>query len=800
MEDAIADSKCPKCPGTTTAQYVNGRDILACDRCNYKIVTGVDPEEERVQEPAPLNYADTSEGFDPGDGCFAEMTRESPLCEFVHEKIIKRSEPRYSNEKLEDVIGNATLRETIAEKIPRLYEYQAEVFRRVTDGQNVVITAPTSSGKTEAFVFPILDRIMSNPNPGKVSALFVYPTRALAEDQLRNISAYTGPTGTTMQKIDGSVYTPARHKILSNPPDILATNFDLLAYHLPRRREESGISRKLVEALSEVKVVVIDEAHTCSGFYGANVRWLLKRLQRMRPGLQFVASSATLDDPEGFCNRLFPVEMAHVNGTGIRGETRLQLLKPATTERALMIDLARAYGTRDLQVLAFTISRNDSELLALDGSNKEMEIEVHKSGMSPAYRMYVEEGLRNDRISAVACTPTLELGINIGNISAVVSTYTPHNRLMQRIGRAGRRGQESYGYMILDEEDAITKYYIDNPRKYFTDKDHHVITFDNPLVDEKQLLCMAEDGDLTYAEQAEHAETADRLEAKGLMNDGSCTDSGRWAVRTWTIRDIGDKVELLDDGYSVGEIEMPVAFTLLYPGAILVHQKTTYRVKKLARDHGGMRAVLAKEDTPNQTIPYVVYDVIPQKTLRQKDYMDTIMEYCHVRIENSIVAYTEKPRNGGQGKSYTLRPAENMTIDTLGIIITFNDLSKMFKDASEHKGPSLHAVGHLLVHAARMIIGAEIGEIDGMDIPNKDALLLYDNSMKGGNGMSGAIYEKMQLVADRALEIVSRCKCDESPGCPLCTYLLGCNQRNEHLSKKGAKVILETLAPTKTRP
>ena len=153
---------------------------------------------------------------------------------------------------------------------------------------NVVITAPTASGKTQAFLFPILDKIISNPNPGKVSALFIYPTKALAGDQQSNIENFAEKCGVTIQRLDGDSRgnSQYRKKIVSNPPNILATNFDMISWHFSRKNKNE-FSAMFVKALSNLKIVVVDEAHSCTGFYGSNILWILKRIQRINPNIQF---------------------------------------------------------------------------------------------------------------------------------------------------------------------------------------------------------------------------------------------------------------------------------------------------------------------------------------------------------------------------------------------------------------------------------------------------------------------------------------------------------------------------------
>ena len=805
---------CPKCNNTLHEQYINGNEILLCLKCKYKKTLNTEPQQKEIV--APNNYGKskifeeieqpivrpTSE-YDEID--FAEMTRKSPKCDVIYEKIYSKQIPEHSEKKLSEIIENKILLDVIKSKIDQLYRFQADAIEQIKDGNDVVITAPTASGKTQAFLFPIMDNIISNPNPGKISALFIYPTKALAGDQQSNIQKFAEECNVTIERLDGDSRqnTAYRKHVLSNPPDILATNFDMISWHLSRK-DKGGISAMFAKALSNIQIVVVDETHQCTGFYGSNVSWILKRLQRINPELQFVASSATLDNPQDFCSKLFPNPMKHIDGVGNRGEIKLQFLKPRIKYLDLMIDITRQFGLRNHQVLAFNKSRLDAELLAIDGSDSRLNIEIHRSGLNPERRKMVESALRSNSIKAVSCTPTLELGINIGHLDGVVSAFTTPNRLIQRIGRAGRCGQNAFAYMILDELNPISKYYLNKPEEYFKDKKYHLTNFDNPLVDEKQILLMAKDKSLHKTELKNHSKLISKLLAEGkLCKKGDffyCTNFGWKQVESWSIRDIGYSVLLHDDYRKLGEIEMPLAFEWLYPGAIYFHDKKTYRCKKFYKEPEP-KALLDLIKTQNITYPIKSKTAKIEEIFSEKLCQSIKVMYNSVHINQCIYGYMEKNRKGSLEKSqqHKVEPPQYLDVNTLGVLLKFEgfgtfDSSVIMKEAfHEESNPSLHAVKHLLIHAAKMIIGAENSEVDGMIDSLSGVILLYDNSMNAGNGISKAIYEKLSLILRRALEIVEQCSCKDAEGCPLCTHWDGCSQLNHELSKEGAKKLLGSI-------
>jgi len=811
---ALVLQTCPKCNNELDEQYVNGNELLTCSKCKFKQILNTEPQIEVPILPNNYNKSKIFEGdtiplitspvseYDEID--FADMTRESTKCDVVYEKTYPKLFPKYSEKKLSEIVENKILESAIKSEVDNLYSFQADAFEQIKGGKDIVITAPTASGKTQAFLLPIIDKILSNPNPGKISALFIYPTKALAGDQQNNIQNFTEKCGVTIQRLDGdsAQNLEYRDQILSHPPNILATNFDFISWHLSRKNK-SRISAMFAKAISNLQIVVVDETHQCTGFYGSNVSWILKRLQRVNPKLQFVASSATLDNPQDFCSNLFPNSMEHVDGAGKRGEIQLQFLKPRINYLDLMTDITRQFGLRNHQVLAFNKSRRDAELLAIDGSDSKLNIEVHRSGMNPQRRKLVEIALRENKIKAVSCTPTLELGINIGHIDGVVSAFTTPGRLTQRIGRAGRRGQDAYAYMILDDKNPISKYYLSNPEEYFKDKKYHSVNFDNPLVDENQILLMAKDKPLHKDELGDHLSLIEKLVSEEKLRKSGdffqCSALGWSQIESWSIRDMGNSASLHDGSRKFGEIEMPLAFEWLYPGAIYFHDKKTYRVRDF---HNGpyAKATLDLIKTHNITYPIKSKSADVKKILSEKLYNSVKVMYNSVHITQCIYKYMEKNRKGSFEKSqqYPVEPRQYSNVDTLGVLLKFEgygtttSLTTM-KESFGESDASLHAIKHLLIHAAKMIIGAENSEIDGMVDSIQGTILLYDNSMNGGNGLSKAIYEKLSLILNRALEIVDQCNCKDAKGCPMCTHWEGCSQLNHGLSKEGAKNLLQSI-------
>jgi len=786
-----------------------------------------------------------------------EMWENKDDWKIIKEKIYDKKTAKFSEKSIEDIVKDQLLVNSIKKNnLKKLYLYQEQVFNEIESGKNVVITAQTASGKTQAFLFPVMKKILhgivdkylehGNSNP-KISALFVYPTKALASDQKENITKFLEPCGLSIDKIDGSVKDQEYRKqvLSSKKPNILATNFDFISWHLARS-DRNPISKLAANAFKNVDVMVVDETHVCKGFFGANIHWVLKRLQRFNKNLKFIASSATLDDPDDFCKKLFPVPMTHISGEGERGKITLQIVVPKHGVRHFMIGLTRRIAQDERQVLAFNKSRKDAELLAIDGSDKGVEIRVHKAGLPSSTRSAIEIAFREKKLLAISCTPTLELGVNIGSIDCVISSYTKLNQLIQRIGRAGRKGQDAYGWLVLDEYDAISSYYINNIDNYFDDQTKtQKINYHNPLVLENQILLMASDRPITEQEVEEYdAELYQTDEKKNsfsnvikvLMKRGYltksndtyyCSTPGWDKASSIGIRDIGNQVKIKEvvDGKEkyLGEVEIPMAYDWLHKGAIYFHNKMTFRSIKFEKHSKYSKALLERIYENNETLPIKTksarnvedYKIIESTYIPRRAGLDSYpndikIKYSKIFVTQQIHSYHLKKRGAkqlvmnvvedpGEEGIHELKPPLFYDYTTFGIILDFNnkkesnELQEIFREPTSFVGEgaeTLHAVGHLLVYAAKMIVSAESSDIDGVVDPVNNTIVLFDNSMNGGNGVSSLIFHNIERIFERAYEIVDQCKCEYSDGCPKCTKMDGCNKYNIGLEKETAKGFL----------
>ncbi|TFH01051.1 MAG: DEAD/DEAH box helicase, partial [Nitrosopumilus sp.] len=348
-------------------------------------------------------------------------------------KILKHPEPKMGCKVSEMGLDDGITKYLKKSNINQFYKFQEEAINEIIFGENVIIEAPTASGKTEAFVIPVIQKIQNTAESGNVFAVFVYPTKALARDQYPKIQNLAEKIGVTVNVFDGDTNQTERRDILENPPHILVTNFDVIHYHLWHQTKFSSL-------LNTVKILVVDEAHVYSGIFGSNVHYIIKRLKRICSSkIQFIAASATLEDAKEFCEKLFDAKMKIIHGSGKKGQTDFVMLFPSLrTQRSLMVDLTKKLTEKNHKTMVFSNSHLNSELLAIQAKKQKVNIKVHRAGLMANYRKSVEKEFKGDLLQAISCTPTLELGIDVGNVDGVISSTIPVNRLIQRIGRAAR--------------------------------------------------------------------------------------------------------------------------------------------------------------------------------------------------------------------------------------------------------------------------------------------------------------------------------------------------------------------------
>lgn len=678
--------------------------------------------------------------------------------------------------------------------IDRLYRFQEEAITRIMSGQSIVIEAPTASGKTEAFAVPVIQ--MASEAPAGVHTVFVYPTKALARDQIQKIREITQLIGIGAEVFDGDTPQETRQKIMKNPPRIIVTNFDVLHYHMWRRT-------RFALLLASTRILVVDEAHVYSGIFGSNVHYIVKRFKRIcKKGLQVVAASATLENSEDFCSQLFGEGMRVVRGTGRRGGIDFAMLFPSLMpQKSLMVEITKKMTRKSHKTMIFNNSHLNAELLAIQARRQKIDIMVHRAGLMTGYRTAVEGRFRDGRLQAISCTPTLELGIDIGDVDCIVSSVVPVNRLIQRIGRSARKGQRGYAFLVLGN-DPISQYYRNHSGDYFEDIERIYVDPANPIIEEFQVLAMACDMPISPDDEVkEHREAIRRHVMRGnlkVLGDKVYPVQARVRqLGQYSIRGIGESVDILLDGRKVGERSLPVALGELHKDAIYLLAGVKYRVCEF--DISSRRARLERipHDHPYHTRALMEEWPTIKAVFEKRNVYGIEVAFCRLHIKKTVHGYV-RVRFGedvGQGEKFSLDEPIEYDFVTKGIIFHApRPVKAAVADADAERSEYVeasgyHATEHVIIEGSNMITGGVSQDLGGIALGISGLIIVYDGAV-GGSGASKTLYDRFEKVLKRGFAILEECPCKAESGCPRCTFSYRCGNNNEYLHKNSSLEIL----------
>lgn len=675
-----------------------------------------------------------------------------------------------------------------ARGVERLYRFQAEAIERIRRGENVFIVAGTGTGKTEAFLIPLLEEA-ARRGPGEVAGIVIYPTKALARDQVERINSYaSGRFGLRAAVYDGDTPQDERRRIFEYPPAVLVTNPDMIHFSLRR-------SDRFKQLISTARMLVLDDAHVYGGVFGAHVHMILRRLRRfLREKPQFIASSATVGNPRDFGEKLFsePVEVVQAGPTRRARVYHVMLSPRERGKMAETLRLLKLLSREGLRTVVFADSHRAVELLSIEARRHGLRVRVHRAGLLPSERRRIEEALKRGELDAVAATPTLELGIDIGALDAVIMYGLPptFSKYLQRAGRVGRRGGEAYVFTVLGN-DPISAYYERHPREYFSQPPDPVyLDTRNEEVARIHLVAMAQDAPYRPETLDPFARRVlDSLLSEGLVRiRGGYVHPTRAGLRFLrereNIRGVGEMVEIrVAGGRRIGFRERPQAIKELFPGAIYLHGGRPY----LSLGIKGKQAVvkpLPHKAPPVTTKP--LYYTVPEdeEVLEERTVYGVKVEYLELRITDVVYGYVVKSFPGGETLRQQLLEEElSYGFRTKGILLYYAPRPQWSETGNAE---AFHAVEHVLISAGEMVTGAAPTDMGGISFPSGH-IYIYD-AFPGGSGVTKLLYERLEEAVQKAYDIVSRCTCED--GCPRCVFSPYCGNNNQLLSRRKAAAVL----------
>jgi DEAD/DEAH box helicase domain-containing protein len=737
-----------------------------------------------------------------------EQTLRSQQDYIVDFQVIEEPPPELGSRIDEVPVDEAIIEVLKAKKINHLYKFQEEAIKQILEGKDVVISAPTASGKTEAFCIPLLQEVAAKKgsrlaplpsNEGTISAIFVYPTKALSRDQLPKIDELAKPLNLRVAVLDGDSPEKERRAVLESPPDIVITNFDVLHYHMMHKTKFSRIVRT-------AKFLVADEAHVYTGIFGANVHYIIARLERLTESkLQIVAASATLPNAAEFCQTLFGRQMQVIKGRGRRGRIYLAIIFPSLRSyRSLMLDLLRQTTNRKHKTIVFANSHLSSELVAFYGARQGINIRVHRAGLTSALRKEIEQEFKAGQLIAISVTPTLELGIDIGSVDAIISNIVPINRLFQRVGRAARRGQQGYAFLALGN-DPISQYYKMHPADYMGDHELAYTDPSNPFVLEYQVLAMACDKPLLMSESKQIWGVLQKLVSKGIVKvvRDRFVPNLKEALKMldeYSIRGIGTSVDIKFNNKIIGERALPQALEELHQHAVYFLGGRRYKVQEIHFEQNSQpyaELLPIPSDYPYYT--KALTDDWPSilEIYEKKTVFGVEVAYCALNIQKRVLGYVniEIGQEVAQGKKVMLDKPLEYEFVTKGFVFRAPRPSYILREAKDEQYVEMsgfHASEHVIIEGSAMITGGASQDLGGISLGSSGLIFVYDGSI-GGNGASRVLYERLHIAFGRSLRILSECSCMSETGCPRCTYSYRCGNNNEFLHKPAAIEVMNRI-------
>ncbi|NJB67959.1 DEAD/DEAH box helicase domain-containing protein [Desulfobaculum xiamenense] len=707
--------------------------------------------------------------------------------------------------------------------IDGLYSHQARAMDILRSGRSVVVATPTASGKTLIYNLPVIEQILMNPDS---RALYLFPLKALAQDQLRGFNELVAPWPDANRPeariYDGDTSQWFRKKIRENPPHVLMTNPEMLHLSmLPYHEQWSAFWAGLTH-------VVVDEVHTYRGVLGSHMAQVFRRLRRVcaRYGASpnFAFLSATVGNPAQLAHDLTGVDAQAITESGApQGTRHFLFINPALTmaesPSQVAIQLLKAALARGLRTIVYCQSRKMTELISMwaaerSGPYRE-RISAYRAGFLPEERRDIEARMASGELLAVVSTSALELGIDIGSLDLCILVGYPGTVMstLQRGGRVGRARQES-AVALVAGEDQLDQYFMKNPQDFFVrPPECAVLNPVNPVIVEKHLVCAAAEltlsADEPWLREPGMPEQVARLEREGRLlrsADGRDIHSSRkrphrevslrGSSRTFSIVTGSDRLddENGEGETSVGDVDEHRAYTETYPGAVYLHRGRTYVVEDLDIAAGVVRARPARVDYYTR--------VRSEKSTQILEITGVRAAYgCRVfrgrlKVTQRIQGYEKRRIRGGKLMTVVPLDLPELTFETDGLWIEVpREIQRRAEDEFLHFMGGIHAVEHAAIGILPLLVMTDRNDLGGISIPYHEqvgcaAVFIYDG-MPGGVGLTSQAFETAEELIDRTLTVIETCECEL--GCPSCVHSPKCGSGNRPIDKGAALYLLRAI-------
>ena len=697
--------------------------------------------------------------------------------------------------------------------VDALWSHQAAAIDHVRAARSVAVATGTASGKSLCFRAPIAEAVTDPVRPG--TALLIFPTKALARDQLRALQDLRLP-GLVAGAYDGDCSNEERQWVRQHA-NVVLTNPEMLhCALLPHHGRWAGF-------LLRLRHVVLDELHSFRGVFGTHVGHVLRRLRRVAAfhggDPTFIGCSATIGDPAGLAAALWggPVE-AVVDDGSPRGERLVALWQPdeerPSPHRETAELLAEIVGSGH-RAIGFCRSRRITEVVAADVRRRLPDdiagtVRPYRGGYLPAERREIEEELFSGALRGVVATNALELGVDIGGLDACVLDGFPGTiaSFWQQAGRAGRERQQSLAVLVAGE-DQLDHWLLRHPEELFTrPPEPAVINTANPFVLGPHLACAAFERPLTHA---------DERWWPGLLDDGvrDLVLVGRlkvrrraaggptavWGARGFPAHGVGLRsgaggevriVRAADDGL-VGTVDAARATELVHPGAVYLHQGVSWRVVSLStRDRV---AVVEPDPGGEWTMARTDIDVRTGVVDAVRAVGDLELRLGWVEVDSRVVGYQRRAVGSGDVLGTVALDLPPATLVTRAFWYRVPERVLLAAGVDPRSWPgTLHAVEHAAIGILPLFTICDRWDVGGVSTlalgDDGPAIVVYDG-YPGGAGIAELGFGAADRHLAATLEVLSSCRCES--GCPSCVQSPKCGNWNEPLDKAGAAALLRTV-------
>lgn len=710
------------------------------------------------------------------------------------------------------------------------WEHQAAAAEHALDGTSVVVATGTASGKSLAYLAPVLSALADGaeaPNGRGATALYLAPTKALAADQRRAVRELAGPLGNAIRPAvyDGDTPFEEREWVRQYANYVL-TNPDMLHRGiLPAHPRWSSF-------LKALRYVVIDECHSYRGVFGSHVAQVLRRLRRLcaRYGSEpvFLLASATSSDPATSASRLTGLKVVEVaDDASPRGEVVFALWEPPLTDMkgekgapvrrtatAETADLLTDLVVQGVRTVAFVRSRRGAELIAVIAQERLAEVDrslprrvaAYRGGYLPEERRALERALHSGQLLGLAATTALELGVDVSGLDAVLITGYPGTRasLWQQAGRAGRSGQGALAVLVA-RDDPLDTYLVHHPEALFRQPvEATVLDPDNPYVLAPHLCAAAAELPLTEADLELFGPAAvgllPQLEAAKLLRRRATAWHWTRRERASDLTDIrgggGRPVQIVEaaTGRLLGTVDESASHTAVHDGAVHLHQGRTYLVKHL--DLEDSVALVEQADPPFSTTARDTTSIAVLETESEIPWGQGRLCFGSVEVTNQVVSYLRRKLISGEvlGEAKLDLPPRTLRTRAVWWTVTEDQLDEA-RINPEILGGALHAAEHASIGLLPLFATCDRWDIGGVSVPlHPDTLLptvfVYDGH-PGGAGFAERAFHTARAWLTATRDAIAACECEA--GCPSCIQSPKCGNGNDPLHKRGAVRLLTRL-------